>query len=386
MNEARADRPLLFQPLSLRGATFRNRLVIAPMVQYRAGFDGQPTDYHLTHLGRFALGGAAAVFTEATAVEPRGRITPADIGIWDDAHIPAFRRIADFIRQEGALPAIQLAHGGRKAAGQTVQDGGGPIGPAERARGWEPWPIVGPSDEPTTPAWPVPHPLSQDEIADVVRAFADGARRADKAGFEVAEIHGAHGYLIASFLSPISNRRNDAYGGDRAGRMRFALEVAEAVRDAWPKQKPLFFRVSSVDGAAGGWDMGDTVALAGELKQRGVDVVDCSSGGLTGSATAAPVPRGRGFQVPFAAEVREKAGIASMAVGLILDGTQAEAVLQEGKADLIAVGREALYNPFFAAHWAQELGCDPGFSLLPGDHGWWLDKRAKTLERAQPAA
>jgi 2,4-dienoyl-CoA reductase-like NADH-dependent reductase (Old Yellow Enzyme family) len=380
-----ASQPLLFQPFALRQATFKNRVVISPMVQYRAGDDGLPNDYHLIHLGKFAMGGAAAVFTEATAVEPVGRVTPADLGLWSADQLPAWRRLADAIRAEGALPAIQLAHAGRKASGQRVPDGGGPIGPAEVARGWQPWQAVGPTDEPTTPDWPAPRALESGEIAGLVGSWAASARLADAAGFDVLEIHGAHGYLIASFLSPVSNRRNDGYGGDLAGRMRIALEIAEAVRDAWPKGKPLFFRVSSVDGAEGGWSMADTVALAKELKARGVDVVDCSSGGLTGSATAAPVPRHPGFQVPFAAAVRREAGIASMAVGLILDGPQAEAVLQAGDADLIAVGREALYDPFVAVHWARSLGCDPGFALHHKEYGWWLDKRARSLDRIRAA-
>ena len=386
MSEAEGGRPLLFTPLRVAGATLANRVVISPMVQYRAGADGTPNDYHLVHLGRFALGRAAMVFTEATAVEARGRTTPADCGIWDDAHVAAHRRIADFIKAEGSIPAIQLAHSGRKASGQTVPDGGGPMGPAEFARGWQPWPIVGASALPTTPDWPTPTPLDEAGIATVVRAFADGARRADRAGFEALEIHGAHGYLIASFLSPISNRRNDGYGGDRAGRMRFPLEVTEAVRDVWPRSKPLFFRVSAVDGAQDGWDLEDTVALAGELKRRGVDVVDCSSGGLTGSATAAPVKRGPGFQVPFAAEVRRRTGMKTQAVGLILDGQQAEAVLQAGDADLIAVGREALRDPFVAMRWAEQLGCDPEYRLWHASYGWWLDKRARTLDRVKSAA
>lgn len=377
-----AGKPLLFTPLAIRGVTLPNRVVISPMVQYRAK-DGLADDFHMVHLGKFALGRAGTVFTEATAVEPRGRVTHGDLGLWNDAQAEALKPIVRFLHREGSLAAIQLAHAGRKGSMQRAQDGNGPLGASDRARGLQPWQVVGPTAEPVGPGWLVPHQLSGDEIAGLVRDFADAARRADAAGFDIVEIHGAHGYLIASFLSPVSNSRNDAYGGDRGGRMRFALEVTRAVRAVWPENKPLFFRVSSVDGTDVGWGMDDTVVLAIALKELGVDVVDCSSGGLTGSATAAGVKRRPGFQVPFAAEVR-RAGIPSMAVGLILDGPQAEAILRDGDADLIAVGREALYDPFWTLHAAAALGCDPSFSAWPEEYGWWLDKRAKTLERTVP--
>lgn len=371
--------PLLFTPFAIRGVTLPNRVVISPMVQYRAK-EGLANDFHMVHLGKFALGRAGTVFTEATAVEPRGRVTHGDLGLWNDAQCEALKPVVRYLHREGSVAAIQLAHAGRKGSMQRAQDGNGPLTPADRARGLEPWQVVGPTVEPVGPGWLVPHQLTIDDIAGLVRDFADAAARADAAGFDIAEIHGAHGYLIASFLSPVSNTRNDAYGGDRAGRMRFALEVTRAVRSVWPERKPLFFRVSSVDGTDFGWDMNDTVVLAMTLKELGVDVVDCSSGGLTGSATAAGVKRRPGFQVPFAAEVR-RAGVPSMAVGLILDGPQAEAILQAGDADLIAIGREALYDPFWALHAAQALGCDPGFAAWPEEYGWWLEKRAKTLER-----
>lgn len=373
-----ADRPLLFTPLTLRGITIPNRTVVAPMVQYRAT-DGVPSDYHMIHLGKFALGRFGAVMTEATAVEPRGRVTHQCPGIWNDTQVAAWKRITDAIRREGSVPAIQLAHAGRKAATYRAIDGTMPYTEADAAKGLPPWPVVGPTTQPGGPGYQTPHQLSVSEIAGIVQAFAEGARRADAAGFDIAEIHGAHGYLIATFLSGISNTRNDSYGGDRAGRMRFALEVTRAVRAVWPAHKPLFFRVSSLDGA-GGWELEDTIVLAQELKTLGVDVVDCSSGGLTGSAVAAPIPRHLGFQVPYAAAVR-KAGVATMAVGLILDGKQAEQVLRDGNADLIAIGRQALYDPFWPVHAAQELGCDPEFAMWPEEYGWWLNKRTATLVR-----
>lgn len=369
----RTPRPLLFTPLALRGITLPNRTVLSPMVQYRAR-DGVPGAFHMAHLGKFALGRFGVVMTEATAIEPRGRITHECPGIWNEEQTAAWRRITDFIRSEGSVPGIQLAHAGRKAATARAQDNNTPYGPREA------WPVIGPTADPFARGQHVPHALTPAEIGDLVAAYADAARRADAAGFDIAEIHGAHGYLIASFLSPVSNTRTDRYGGDRVGRMRFALEATRAVREAWPAHKPLFFRVSALDGADG-WNLDDTVALALELKALGVDVVDCSSGGLTGSSTAAPIKRYPGFQVPYA-EAVHKAGVASMAVGLILDGHQAEEILRSGKADLVAIGRQALYDPHWPLHAAEALGCDPRYELWPDEYGWWLDKRAQTLVRS----
>lgn len=364
--------PLLFTPMTLRGITLPNRAVLSPMVQYRAK-DGIPSDFHQVHLGQFALGRFGVVMTEATAVEARGRITLGCPGIWNDEQVAAWQPITRFIRSQGSVPGIQLAHGGRKSATHRAQENNTPYGPADA------WPVVGPTAEPFALGQHVPLALDRMQIEQIVRAFAEAARRSDAAGFDIAEIHGAHGYLIASFLSPISNTRDDEYGGDRQGRMRFALEVTRAVRAAWPAHKPLFFRVSALDGGDG-WNLDDTVALALELKALGVDIVDCSSGGLTGSSTAAAIKRYPGFQVPYAEAVR-KAGMASMAVGLILDGPQAEAILREGKADLIAIGRQALYDPHWPLHAAQALGCDPSFDLWPDEYGWWLNKRAQSLVR-----
>ena len=376
------SQPMLFTPLALRGITLPNRIVVSPMVQYRAQ-DGEVNDYHITHYGKFALGRAGAIFTEACAVEPAGRVTDGDLGLWHDGQIAGLKRVTRFLKAEGSVPAIQLAHAGRKGAMQTAYAGNGPLTAADIARGHHPWAVVSVTGEPISPDWITPDMLSERGIARIIADFVAAARRADAAGFDIAEVHGAHGYLIATFLSPITNTRNDGYGGDLAGRMRFALEVTQAVREVWPAHKPLFFRVSSLDGAQGGWDMADTVALAKALKALGVDVMDCSSGGLTGSATAALIPRHPGFQVPFAAEVRREAAMNTMAVGLILDGPQAEAILQAGDADLVAIGRQALYDPFFAVHAAQALGCDADFALWPENHGWWLDKRAKSQGRGR---
>ena len=372
--------PLLFQPLTLRGVTLPNRVVLAPMCQYSAK-DGFADDWHLVHLGRYAMGGFGCVMAEATAVEPEGRITHGDLGIWSDDHIAPLARTADFIRARGAIPAIQIAHAGRKASMQRPWHGNGPLNQSDFDRGDEPWRIKAPSAIAIDDGYIQPEELSVTDIQALAARYGAATARADKAGFDVIEAHGAHGYLIASFLSPITNRRNDGYGGDLAGRMRFALEVTRSMRDALPKEKPLFFRVSSVDGAEGGWNMADTVALAQELKAIGVDVIDCSSGGLTGSSTTRNSSRGPGYQVPYARQTREQADIATMAVGLILDGPQAEDVLQSGAADLIAIGREALANPHWGHDAAKALGFDPDYERWPEQSGWWLDKRAKAMAR-----
>jgi 2,4-dienoyl-CoA reductase-like NADH-dependent reductase (Old Yellow Enzyme family) len=369
--------PLLFTPISLRGVTARNRVVISPMCTYSAA-DGMAQDWHLVHVGKFALGGAGIVFVEATAVEARGRITHGCLGIWSDEHASALGRIAPFLKAHGALPAIQLAHAGRKASMQRPWFGNGPLGPEDAARGDRPWPIIGPTEEPTSAGWLAPRAMSRADIDEVIGAFAAAARRAAATGFEIVELHGAHGYLMHSFLSPLSNSRADGYGGDLAGRMRFPLEVVEAVRTAWPADKPLFFRISAVDGVGGpGWQIEDSIELARALKARGVDVIDCSSGGISGPVTSALVPRELGFQVPYAAAVRREAGVATQAVGLILDGPQAEVILQSGAADLVAVAREALVDPFWPHHAARALGAD--FGGWPEQYGWWLKRRAKLL-------
>ncbi len=377
--------PQLFTPIALRGVSPRNRIVISPMCQYSA-VDGMPNDWHLVHLGKFATGGAGVVFTEATAIEARGRITHGDLGLWDDGQIAAHKRIVDFLKAEGALAAIQLGHAGRKASMQRPWFGNGPLDEADLARGERPWEIVAPSPLPVDEGWLLPHELSTAEIAELIETWIAATGRALAAGYDVLEIHGAHGYLIQSFLSPIGNLRSDAYGGDLKGRMRFALEVTEAVRAAWPADRPLFFRVSAVDGIEGGWTLEDSIALARALEARGVDVVDCSSGGIAGSATAARVKRQPGFQVPYAETLRREAGVMTQAVGLITHPRQAEDILRRGQADLIAIGREALYDPFWPRHAAAALGVDPEFEGWPPQYGWWLVRRARSCEIYQEDA
>jgi 2,4-dienoyl-CoA reductase-like NADH-dependent reductase (Old Yellow Enzyme family) len=375
---------MLFEEIQIREIRIRNRIVVSPMCQYSAR-DGHLTDWHFVHLGKFAQGGAGVVFVEATAVEKRGRITHGDTGIWDDSHIAGLKRISDFVRSQGAIPAIQLAHAGRKASMARPWYGNGPLTQADLDRGDKPWSIVAPSDTAIGEEWIKPRPLEKKDLEDLKTAYAEAVRRAHAAGFDILEIHAAHGYLLHTFLSPISNTRSDEYGGSRENRMRFPLEVARVVREAWPAHKPLFMRVSSIDDVEGGWSIEDTVLLAKNLKTIGVDVVDCSSGGILGSATAATrtlVQRVPGFQIPFAERVRKEAGLKTMAVGLILTPQMAEEALQAGRADLIAIGREALYDPNWPLHAALALGVDPDFAQWPQQYGWWLTRREGLLRKA----
>jgi len=377
-----ASQSLLFAPAKFREVTLRNHIMLSPMCTYSAN-EGMASDWHVVHLGQFALGGFGAVFVEATAVTEQGRITYGDIGLWSNAHIPPLARIANALRVLGTIPAIQLAHAGRKASSQRPWHGMDALTSADaQTRNERPWPTVAPVAEAMDTGWHVPHALSVDEIRTLIAAWRNAASRARDAGFDIVEVHCAHGYLNHQFLSPLINKRNDVYGGDRAGRMRFPLEVAEAVRAEWPKDKPVFVRISSVDGMEGGWALEDSVAFAKELKTRGIDAIDCSSGGVVGSATARAVPRSLGFQVPFAEKIRKEAEIATIAVGLILNGPQAEQILQNAQADLIAVAREALYDPYWPRHAARELGADSGaYAAWPRQYGWWLDKREPTIRR-----
>lgn len=376
--------PRLFEPLTLRSVTTRNRVVISPMCQYSA-HDGHLEDWHLVNLGRFAIGGAGIIFTEASAVQKAGRITHGCPGIWADSQIAGHARVAQFALRNGAVPAIQLGHAGRKGGMQRPWFGNGPLNDADLERGDMPWTPVGPSPLPVADGWPVPHALTKEDIAALLDDYRAATRRALAAGYKIVEIHGAHGYLIHSFLSPLSNKRTDEYGGDRQGRMRLALEVAEAVRSVWPDELPLFFRTSAVDGSPDGWLLEDTVALASELKQRGVDVMDCSSSGIAGAATAGLTQKRQpGFQVGYADRVRNDVGMATMAVGLITHPKQAEDILAQGSADLIAIGREALVDPMWALHAARTLGYDQMFETWPEQSGWWLAGREKTSDFYDP--
>ncbi|MFG3020717.1 NADH:flavin oxidoreductase/NADH oxidase [Streptomyces sp. NPDC048254] len=352
----------LFQPYTLRSLTIPNRVWMAPMCQYSAAATGPdtgaPNDWHFTHLAARAAGGTGLILTEATAVSPEGRISPYDLGIWNEQQVTAFRRITAFLKEQQTVPGIQLAHAGRKASTERTWVGGGPIA-ADDEFGWTP---SAPSPLPFNEDHTVPDQLTHAEIAETVQQFADAARRALDAGFQVAEIHGAHGYLINQFLSPYSNHRTDEYGGSFENRTRFALEVVDAVRAVWPEELPLFFRISATDWLSEnpeddrqGWTSDDTVRFAPQLQAHGIDLLDVSTGG---NAPGARIPVGPDYQVPFADRVKAETQLPTAAVGLITDPEQAEKILANDKADAVLLGRELLRNPSWARHAARQLGGD----------------------------
>jgi 2,4-dienoyl-CoA reductase-like NADH-dependent reductase (Old Yellow Enzyme family) len=343
----RPEVPPLFAPLALRGLTLANRIVVSPMCQYSSE-NGFANDWHLVHLGSRAVGGAALVMAEATAVAPEGRITAADLGIWDDAHVAELARCVRFIRGQGAAAGIQLAHAGRKASTTPPWEGGRQVPPD--SGGWRP---VAPSAVPFRAGDVAPEALTRDGIAGVVDVFVAAARRADAAGFQALEVHAAHGYLLHEFLSPLSNRRDDDYGGSLENRMRLTLEVVRAVRRAWPGDRPLFVRISATDWADGGWDIEQSVVLARRLAAEGVDLVDCSSGGLVPGVS---IPIGPGYQLQFAERIRREAKVMTGAVGLITEPHQANAVVASGQADLVFLARQLLRHPYWPLRAARTLG------------------------------
>jgi 2,4-dienoyl-CoA reductase-like NADH-dependent reductase (Old Yellow Enzyme family) len=341
----------LFSPLTIRSVILRNRIVVSPMCEY-SSVDGFANDWHMVHLGSRAVGGAAAVITEATAVTADGRISPEDLGIWKDEHVEMLARIFAFVASQGAVPGVQLAHAGRKASTAAPWRGRANV-PVDQG-GWTP--IYGPSAIEFVPEYQTPVALDADGIADVVTAFRDGARRVLDAGGQIIEIHAAHGYLLHSFLSPLSNHRDDRYGGSFENRTRIVREVVSAVRQVWPDSLPLFIRISATDWVDGGWTGEDSVALAMQLKPLGVDVVDCSSGGNVARAT---IPTGPGYQVRFAEQVKREAGIFTAAVGMITDARQAEEIVSSGQADLVLLARQFLRDPYWPLTAAKELGTEP---------------------------
>lgn len=367
--------PLLFAPLSLRGLALKNRIVVSPMCQYQA-VDGHVRGWHFQHHARFALAGYGLAFVEATGVTRDGRITHGCTGIWDHGQVEGLQKIVTGYHAHGVAAGIQIGHSGRRGSAARPWDGAAPL-PDDDPEGR--WQTVGPSAVPERDGYPVPRELTHSDIMGLVDAFDAATRRCLEAGFDVIEIHGAHGYLLHSFMSPISNRRTDRYGGDLEGRMRFPLMVAEAVRAAWPGERPLFYRASAVDGVPGGLAIEDTVALARGLKERGVDVVDCSSGGMGGPATLAKTKLKPGFQVPYADAVRRGADMATMAVGLIMDPHQAEQILQDGHADLVSLARETMARPNWPYHAAQALGLPAPWSVLPPQYAFYLERRADVL-------
>jgi 2,4-dienoyl-CoA reductase-like NADH-dependent reductase (Old Yellow Enzyme family) len=339
----------LFSPFKLRELTFRNRIFVSPMCQYSSD-DGLPNDWHLVHLGSRAVGGAAMVCVEATAVSAEGRISPADSGIWSDRHAGAFKPITKFIREQGSVPAIQLAHAGRKASTDLPWSGGKPVDPSRGG-----WQTIAPSPIAFSPGYPTPHAMAPAEIETLVEQFAGAAQRAFHAGFEVVELHMAHGYLMHEFLSPLSNLRRDEYGGSPANRMRLPLRVARAVRIIWPNNWPVFARISATDWKEGGWDLNQSIEFSKALAAIGIDLIDCSSGGM---AYDAKIPAEPGYQVPFAEAIRREAKIATGAVGLITNAQQAEEIIAGGKADAVLLARQMLRDPYWPMHAAKELGVD----------------------------
>jgi len=337
----------LFESLSIKSVTFKNRMVVSPMCQY-SSIDGFANDWHLVHLGSRAVGGAALVIQEATAVSPEGRITPDDLGIWKDEHIANLKNISSFVHEQGSLFGIQLAHAGRKASHSSPWKGAKLL--AANEGGWQ---NIAPSAIPFAEGTLAPHELTPGEINQIVEDFKLATRRAKEVGYDVVEIHAAHGYLIHEFLSPLSNQRTDNYGGNFDNRIRLLLQIIDSVKKVWPENKPLFVRISASDWADGGWSIDESVMLAKVLKEKGVDVIDCSSGGAVRHQKIPLVP---GYQVPFAERIKKEAGILTAAVGLIDNAEQAEEILTSGKADLILMAREFLRDPYFPLHAAKQLG------------------------------
>jgi 2,4-dienoyl-CoA reductase-like NADH-dependent reductase (Old Yellow Enzyme family) len=352
----------LFSPLRLREVEFRNRIGVSPMCQYSSE-DGFANDWHFVHLGAFATGGAGLVMTEANAVVPEGRISPRDLGIWKDEHVPALRRITDFIHAYGAIAGTQLAHAGRKSSTQVPWEGSGAVTPEDG--GWDE--VMAPSAVAFAEGYPQPREVDEEGIRRVVDGFRDAARRALEAGFRVVEVHAAHGYLLNEFMSPLSNQRTDRYGGSFENRVRLTREVVGAVREVWPEMLPLFVRISASDWAEGGWDVDDSVRLASLLRDDGADLIDCSSGGLVPNAK---IEIGPGYQVGFAERVRRDGGIPTAAVGLITDPEQADDIIRTGQADMVLLARELLRQPRWPLLAAHRLGT----------RGPW----PKQYERAQP--
>jgi len=361
----------LFQPLTIKGMTAKNRIVVSPMCQYKS-VEGSPVDWHLVNLGRYAIGGAGIIFYEETAVLEDGRKTLHCAGLYRDDQVIEYKRITDFLKSLGSLPAMQLGHSGARGSERGPQDGRAALS----RTGGDAWQSMSASAVPIRPDTPAPREMTVSDIRDVIDGFAQATRRSLEAGFEILEVHGAHGYLIQQFLSPVMNRRTDRYGGDIKNRMRFALEVTEAVRAVWPDEKPLFYRASCVDGKGGIWDMDDTAILAKELEKIGVDVFDCSSGGILGDSDLPIVKRVPGYHVPFARRINSETNMLTMAAGMINTAEQAEDHLEKGDVDLICMARQMMMNADWPMHAARDLGEPDYLDILPGDFAF----RLKSLE------
>ncbi len=371
----------LFAPFTLRDVTFKNRIAVSPMSQYRAR-DGMANDWHMVHLGRFALGGSALVYAEATAVEDRGRRTHGDLGLWRDGQIEPLIPVTRFIAAEGAVPGVQLAHAGRKASERRPWHEERPLDDEDhRERGEDPWTAIGPSALPYADGWPAPHEMTEADIQDVITAFGAAARRSVEAGFQIIEVYAAHGFLIHQFLSPISNQRTDRWGGDAEGRMRLAVEVARVIRAHWPERLPLAFRLSATDWVDGGLEVADTVPVVRALAQEGVDMIDCSSGGSGGKERPRRMTLGHGFQAPFAEEIKRETGLPAMTVGFLWEPETCAALIDEGRVDMLALARELLDDPNWPLHVARGLGIDPNRALWHEESGWWLNKRDRVCAK-----
>jgi 2,4-dienoyl-CoA reductase-like NADH-dependent reductase (Old Yellow Enzyme family) len=377
------ERVQLLEPLKLREVTLKNRIVVSAMSMY-SSHDGFSDDFHLVHLGRFALGGAGLVFVEATAVNAQGRITPGCNGLWRDEQIANLKRITAFLRRFNCASGIQLAHSGWKGSVRRPWHGGTVLNDEDVAtRGERPWKIVSASSQPFDASSPPAVAFAEPALDGIMEDFRSATRRANDAEFDITELHCGHGYLLHSFLSPLANTREDRYGGSLENRMRFPLDVATAIRAVWPRHKPIFVRISAVDGIGIGWSIEDSVVFAKALADRGIDLIDCSTGGMKLPREKNLVARTPGFQVPFAAQIRREAHVPTMAVGLILDPHHAEAILESGDADLIAIGREMLVNPNFAVQAALELQGESGWQLWIDQYRWWLERRARQLRNTR---
>lgn len=371
----------LFSPFTLRDQKFKNRIAVSPMSQYRAR-DGHANAWHTVHLGRFAIGGAALVYAEATAVEADGRRTHGDLGLWNDAQVSELRRITDFISAEGSVPGIQLAHAGRKASERRPWHGETPVDDEDvNERGEAPWEAIAPSPIPYADGWPAPREMSGADIERVIAAFGSAARRSFEAGFRIIEVYAAHGFLIHQFLSPIANQRTDDWGGNAQKRMRFAVKVAEAIRANWPDGYPLAFRLSATDWLDGGLETADIIEVSTALKAAGVDMIDCSTGGIGGKERPRRMTIDQGFQVPFAEQIRSGAEVATMAVGFLWDAKFCEEIIASGRADMVTLAREMLNDPNWPLHAATELGADSEHRMWPIEAGWWLMKRERLLTK-----
>ncbi|MEX0287233.1 MAG: NADH:flavin oxidoreductase/NADH oxidase [Paracoccaceae bacterium] len=371
----------LFSLFTLRGVTFPNRIAVSPMSQYRAR-DGMANDWHMVHLGRFALGGAGLVYAEATAVSPEARRTHGDLGIWTDEQAEALAPVAAFLEREGAVPGIQLGHAGRKASERRPWHGETPVDAEDAAeRGEAPWQAEGPSALPYADGWPLPTEMTEDDIARVINEFGAAAARSHAAGFRVIEVYAAHGFLVHQFLSPISNQRTDRWGGTPENRRRFAVEVAQAIRANWPDDLPLAFRLSATDWIDGGVEADETVGTARALKAAGVDMIDVSTGGIGGKDRPRRMKIEEGFQIPFAQQVRAEADMPTMGVGFLWDAARCEEIIANGEADMVALARELLDDPNWPLHAAGELGADKDHAMWPIEAGWWLMKRDRLLSK-----